>query len=564
MTHLKLPWVSWFPLAVISAILGCSMPEARAVNLPETRAGTLPELPREWVDTQLVAPTGRTLIVKAGDDLQEALELAQPGDEIVLEAGATFKGPFTLPNKGGGSGWIIVRTSVSDREFPGPGTRVGPPHGTLMPKLTSSRGDGVVIAEPGAHHYRFIGLEVTPAEGTHLYSLMWFGHNSERTVNDLPHHIIVDRCYIHGDPKKGSRRGVALNGRHIAVIDSYVSDFKEVGADSQALMGWGGSGPFKIVNNYLEGAGENIFFGGGDPTIRDLVPSDIEIRHNHVAKPLSWKRGEPGYAGTSWSVKNLFELKNARRVVADGNILEYNWEESQNGFAVLLTVRNQDGRAPWSVVEDVRFTNNIIRHSGSGLNLLGRDDNQPSDRSQQTKRILIQNNLWEDIGGARWGGRGILFQVLKGSSDVTIERNTGLHQGYVLFGIGPPHRRLTFKSNIAPHNEFGIFGDGVGTGTAAIEAYFPDAVVTDNVLAGGDDSKYPEGNFFPDSLEAIPFVDRKAGDYRLAGTGIKTGRKSRTDLGVDMTALCAALGSQARGQSMCAPRTMETRSRTTD
>ena len=88
-----------------------------------------------------------------------------------------------------------------------------------------------------------IGIEVAPSEGTYLYSLMWFGHNKERTLDELPHHMIVDRCYVHGDPKKGSRRGVALNGRHLAVIDSYLSDFKEVGGDSQAILGWGGAGP---------------------------------------------------------------------------------------------------------------------------------------------------------------------------------------------------------------------------------------------------------------------------------------------------------------------------------
>jgi hypothetical protein len=547
--------LSRFALAVMCVMMGCSVPQARAVALPES--------PREWVDTQLIPPTGHILNVKAGDDLQEALEVAQYGDVIVLEAGATFIGPFMLPYKGEGSGWITIKTSASDREFPSPGTRVGPSQSPLMPKLISRRGDGVVLAERGAHHYRFIGLDVAPADGTYLYSVMWFGQNRERTINDLPHHIIVDRCYIHGDPKKGSRRGVALNGRHIAIIDSYVSDFKEVGADSQALMGWGGAGPFKIVNNYLEGAAENILFGGADPTIRDLVPADIEVRHNYMAKPLSWKRGEVGYAATSWSIKNLFELKNARRVLVDGNVLEYNWEESQSGFAVLFTVRNQEGRAPWVVVEDVRFTNNIIRHSGSGLNLLGRDDNHPQDQSQETKRILIQNNFWEDIGGDRWGGRGILFQMLKGSSDVAIERNTGLQRGYVLFSMGPPHRRFAFRNNIAPHNEYGLYGNDVGVGTAALDAYFPDAVVTDNVLAGGNARNYPDGNVFPDSIDAIPFVDRKAGDYRLAGAGIQMGRNSRTDMGVDMGALCAALGPQVRSQPICAPRTVETRSLTT-
>ena len=59
------------------------------------------------------------------------------------------------------------------------------------------------------------------------------------------HHLIVDRCYVHGDAKLGARRGVALNCRNIAVIDSYIADFKEVGADSQAVSGWNGPGGWR-------------------------------------------------------------------------------------------------------------------------------------------------------------------------------------------------------------------------------------------------------------------------------------------------------------------------------
>ena len=46
---------------------------------------------------------------------------------------------------------------------------------------------------------------------------------------------------------KGTRRGIALNSGATAVIDSHLADFKEVGADSQAIAGWNGPGPFKIV-----------------------------------------------------------------------------------------------------------------------------------------------------------------------------------------------------------------------------------------------------------------------------------------------------------------------------
>ena len=51
----------------------------------------IPELPREYIDTTYQLPTGGTThTVNAGDDLQAAIDAANPGDVIVLEAGATF------------------------------------------------------------------------------------------------------------------------------------------------------------------------------------------------------------------------------------------------------------------------------------------------------------------------------------------------------------------------------------------------------------------------------------------------------------------------------------------
>src|SRR5688572_23217005 len=48
-----------------------------------------PELPRAKVDTSEAPTTGRTIHVAAGESLQSALDEAQPGDRITLEAGAT-------------------------------------------------------------------------------------------------------------------------------------------------------------------------------------------------------------------------------------------------------------------------------------------------------------------------------------------------------------------------------------------------------------------------------------------------------------------------------------------
>jgi len=534
--------------AALFVIMAGPGAEGAAAGSDGHPGGALPQLPQEYVDTAPVPGAGRTLTVPAGGDFQDALDEAKLGDTIVLQAGAVYTGPFTLPSKTG-SGWITVRSSAVGASFPAPGTRVRDSQASLMPKLVAGH-EAVIVAAKRAHHYRFIGIEMKPADDTFLYAVMLLGNNQFRSVDDLPHHIIVDRCFLHGDPKKGSRRGVAMNGRHLAVIDSHLSDFKEEVYDTQAVAGWGGSGPFKIVNNFLEASGENIAFGGGDPVIRGLVPSDIEIRWNHAAKPLAWKPDEAGYDGSRWRIKLLFELKNARRVVIDGNLFEYNWHTPGYGYGLVLTVRNQDGNSPWSVIEDVTITNNIVRHTASAVNILGFDNMRTP--SGQAQRILIRNNLFDDIGGPRWGGPGKLFQVLNGAKDVTIEHNTGMQTGYILVAEGQPNEGLVYRYNVSPHNQEGISGSGTGTGNDTLRKYYPGALVTHNVMIGGDKHRYPEGNFFPPSMEAVRFADPQDGDYRLSSSAGYAIPGSGKEPGVEMGALCAALGPAARHEKPCA------------
>ena len=130
---------------------------------------------------------------------------------------------------------------------------------------------------------------------------------------------------------RGTRRGIAMNARHAAVINSYVCDFKDAGADSQSIAGWNGPGPFVIANNYLEAAGENVMFGGADPSIPELVPANIEIAGNHLFKPLRWRAAIRLMKASTGRVKNLLELKNAKTSVIDGNMFEHNWPDGQNG-----------------------------------------------------------------------------------------------------------------------------------------------------------------------------------------------------------------------------------------
>src|ERR1041384_6813632 len=264
------------------------------------------------------------------------------------------------------------------------------------------------------------------------------------SLADLPHDIIIDRCYIHGDPTKGARRGVALNGISMAVIDSYVSDFKEVQADTQAVWGYNGPGPFKIANNYLEAAGENVMFGGAAPVISNLVPSDIEIRRNTFSKPLSWK-------GSTWTVKNLLEFKIASRVLVDGNVFQNLWPAGQQGYAILFTPRGEGGAAPWGVVSDVTFTNNVIHDVAHGFNVTGLDDSAPS---QRTSRIALRNNLLYAVNGDTANGPGMFMLVQAGVVDLAVEHNTVLQNGNILFAAGTPNSGFVYRNNLTPHNDY--------------------------------------------------------------------------------------------------------------
>lgn len=475
-------------------------------------------------------PGTRTIDVPAGANLQRALDAAKPGDTLSLAAGATFVGPFTLPLKRG-VGWIVVRGAAEDR-LPPAGVRVDPSHARFMPKLEAEAGP-VITAAPGAHHYRLVGLEIRPHRGVFLNDVVRLGGERDRRAQNAPTHIAIDRCYIHGDPNVGARRGLAINSSCTEVVSSYFADFKEVGADSQAIAGWNGPGPFRIVNNYLEAAGENLMFGGVDPAVPGLVPSDIEIRQNYFKKPLPWKTASG--QGKAWSVKNLFELKNARRVLIEGNLFENNWVNAQSGFAILMTVRNQEGGAPWSVVEDITFVNNVVRHSASGIYILGHDDNWPSE---QAKRIHIGNNLFDDIGGTTWGGGGILLQLIGGATDVVVDHNTAFHAHNVIMAEGVVHPRFVFSNNIVQQNQYGIIGTGTGPGLPTLSAFFPGAIVTGNVIVGGEKSSYPPANFFPEKLADVGFARSDHASPRLGATSPYHGAAAnRTDIGVDVDAL---------------------------
>ena len=73
----------------------------------------------------VAAADAETRRVPAGGNLQQALDAAQPGDVVLLAAGATFTGSFVLRKKTG-DGFVTVQTddaAFRDRRQPSHGIR---------------------------------------------------------------------------------------------------------------------------------------------------------------------------------------------------------------------------------------------------------------------------------------------------------------------------------------------------------------------------------------------------------------------------------------------------------
>jgi hypothetical protein len=191
-----------------------------------------------------VRPVGRDVYLRAGQNLQAAVDAAKFGDTIILEAGATFKGPIALPNKAGTGDYITIRTSnlggISTE-----GERIKPSqHARAMPKIIAPPGNAALTTKAGAHHYKFVGVEFLTTNTGYVYNVIDLGASDYKSLSEFPRHLIFDRCYVHSTGLNRARRGFALNSAETSVLNSHVSGFAGAGDETQAIAGWNGPGPF--------------------------------------------------------------------------------------------------------------------------------------------------------------------------------------------------------------------------------------------------------------------------------------------------------------------------------
>ena len=554
------------------------------------------ELPRVYVQSALAdtpAP-GTVISVAKGGDFQQALNTIKCGDTIELQAGAVFVGSFIMPALGcDDAHWIIIRTSSPDSSLPAEGTRITPCYAgiaslparppfncssvkNVMAQLQyGGNASGPVTFSNGANHYRFIGLEITrtPATGV-VYNLVF---NQQGAAD----HIVFDRSWLHGTAQDETERGIMLAGsQYAAVVDSYFSDFHCVSktgdcVDAQAIAGGLGSltsGPFKIVDNFLEASGECILLGGGTATI---TPTDIEIARNHMFKPMTWMQGQPGYVGgrngNPFIVKNLFELKNAQRVLFEANILENAWGGfSQAGFGILLTPKNQaigtGNVCPTCQVTDITIRYVTVSHVGGGMQI-GNGISSNGGAPLAGERYSIHDVTIDDIDEVKYNGYGTFAQVSMGDGSpllqhVWINHVTAFQPNVMLnlgddLAVNAKMNDFVFTNNIVNAGTSPTKTTGGGTSNCA---YYPQPVTSlpacfhtysfshNAIIATPSNfppSQYPSGNSFPASPTAVDFMNYNGGnggDYELQPSSpYKGAGTDGKDMGADVSAIQTAI-----------------------
>ena len=551
--------VATISATVSGAVAGASLTVETTVSTPTAPAptptdpssvtATPPALPQSVPNFSSMPAEGRQIRVPAGGDLQAALDQAQLGDAILLAPGATFTGTFILRDKGGwGScpAWITVRT---DGTLPPQGTRVTPASAANLAKIFTADVQPALKTDPRASCYRIAGVEIAlPTWLTkYNYGLVWLGDGGwvaageKQTSLDLvPTNIVLDRLYIHGQSDKNFTRCIALNSANTAIIDSWISDCHSSGNDSQAIAGWNGPGPYLIENNFISAAGENILFGGADPAIYNLVPSDITIRRNHFYKDPAWKG--------KWLVKNMFELKSARRTLVDGNVFENNWADGQTGMAIVIKSSNDGSTAPWQGTTDLTFTYNIVRNSPSALNIAASPEVEYTGPVVPVARVRAAHNVFENIGTYNGTEGRRLLILMNALTDVTIEHNTmmlntpGLTLLSDVYPLGAA-RNIVINDNIATGNfDYAVFQGSQQVGSASLTAFAGSAwAFNRNVVTGVDPqfvAWHPQASWYPYAVSNVGFANVSGGDYRLtSGSAYKGRGLGGTDPGADIDEL---------------------------
>jgi hypothetical protein len=213
-------------------------------------------------------------------------------------------------------------------------------------------------------------------------------------------------------------------------------------ASNRVISGLG-PGPFEIENNYMEGTGITWHFddsnsfgqptGNGNLFCGSYHPSNITFERNYITSDKRTILDGPWSDGNRYFHRNHIECKNCSIFKADGNIIEYDFDDVTAGGGPLTFMATRCGAG-----SDFNISDNTIRHAQDGLIANGGiASNSPVPPT--TRRLWLHNNLVYDISSVysnpssfRAAAPSLLAVWMQnGGEDVRIEHNTfdavGIH-----------------------------------------------------------------------------------------------------------------------------------------
>ena len=535
-------------------------------------------------------------------EVQADIDAAKCGDRVLVAAGSSL-GSLTLSaKKCDDKHWItLASTGVNSPDFPPEGARITPcssgvpsmpnrpaypcPKREVLTFKIVAPNAGNAIRSASGDHYRIIGAEITriPAGGAVIHNLVDLTSSSDQT-----NHIIFDRDWFHGINQDGNfpirkqsddtstTRAIYLGqSNHIAVIDSYLSDFYDTGSmaangntDAQCVGGGVGSipnsgwGVYKFVNNHCEASGEGFLLGGaGGPPLTPAgctimvncnldAPSDIEVRENYFFKPLSWNGNTTEVVTVGWPVvKNGFEMKTGARGLFEANVIENCWYSAQvcSSFSV-APINQQSGgpeptaTCPTCIIQDFTYRFNYSYNVAYGIAVYAFLPAHCSTcQPQGGHRISIHDNLIGDnlnLGTLRqrsagdgmelYASRDTTRRGLTQLNHIDISHNTFVRavRSLAAFGGDAPGQMhdWTIQNNIFPFGNYGVGpignGDGCDKGigwgrndfSELLKACVINWKVDSNAVFNWQGGNWPSGNRFYKNPGQIKFVNYRDGD----------------------------------------------------
>lgn len=399
---------------------------------------------------------------------------------------------------------------------------------------------GAFNTETTSHHYKLRGLILQA--NTQQNEIVRLGNPStEDTEAKQSHHFVIQHCIIEPTSENSVNisNGIVYNANDVSIIDSRIEPLSFSGLESHGVLVYSAAGRLVVDNNYFGGASSDFFIGGAASSVRGMVPKDIEVRENHLTRPLVWQPSHPSWDGRSRNGKNAWELKTGSYIVSRGNKLENVWTDGQQGIAAFIQATCDAGN--WAQANYVDFSYSWFYNVNQGIEFRSSE----FMAIPQARKAWFTHNLLEALGT-----RAYLFLT---AWEVRMNHNTALTVSSVSAIMDAQMRGpgFMYENGIAYEGEFGWFGSGSSTGTASLNLYLPGHIFRDSLQVGGSSGSYGSpvsGMQFPANQAAVGFTNAASGVWSLgASSTFKNDANDGTDPGVNWNDLQAHLAHTVDG-----------------